>query len=61
MTKKTQSMCAVSADAPLMRAWRSWLKTADYSIAHDCAVDPQHTDGALWEAFSKGFRAGQRL
>lgn len=48
----------IPSDHPLMRAWEDYKKMPDYANALQWALQPEHTQGALWGAFSRGYMHG---
>lgn len=56
-----ETMQAVAEDHPVAIAWRLFRESADFANAKKWAVIEEHTDGALWHCFLKGFEAGLLL
>lgn len=57
----SETMQAIPEDHPLALAWRAFKESDDFANAKRWAVIEQHTDGALWHCFLKGFEAGLLL
>ena len=49
------AMERISEDSPLMKAWGSYTKSAEYANTKRWALHPEHVDGSLWAAFLAGF------
>lgn len=56
----TGMMQAVPDDDPLMIAWVEYTATAEYANSRRWAMQPPHTDGAMWAAFEAGYRAAKK-
>lgn len=59
MTETGKLMAAVPMDSPVMQAWQAYKRTSDFANTRHWATQDDHVDGSLWEAFSRGFQAGQ--
>lgn len=53
----SNAMTAVPPDSPLMQAWLTYQKSADYENTRRWALVKDHVDGSLWAAFVAGFNA----
>lgn len=56
----TGMMQAVPDDDPLMIAWVAYTATPEYTNSRRWALQPPHTDGAMWAAFEAGYRAAKK-
>lgn len=54
-------MTPVAKDSPLWAAWKAYQASEDYDNTKICAINPEHTEGSLWAAFSAGWAAGREL
>lgn len=57
-TYDAQTMAAVPADHPLTIAWEKYKLDPSFNNTKRWAYcDPKYTEGSLWAAFEKGWRA----
>lgn len=52
-------MTPVPSDHPLMKAWTAYQQTSEYVNSQSWARHPDHTEGSLWAAFERGWRAAK--
>lgn len=50
-------MTPVAKDSPLWAAWKAYQASEDYENTKIHAINPEHTEGSLWAAFSAGWAA----
>lgn len=53
-------MTPVAKDSPLWAAWKAYQASEGYDNTKIHAINPEHTEGSLWAAFSAGWAAGLR-
>ena len=48
-------------DDPRMIAWEEYRNSEEYTYTRKWAAYEQHVDGALWDAFLKGYQTADKV
>ena len=55
------AMTPADPNSPLMQAWRRYQESPDFFNTLTSARKVETTEGCLWAAFARGFRAATEL
>lgn len=53
------AMTPVDPNSPLSKMWEEWKSSDDYANSRKWAMHEDHIEGSLWNAFMRGFMAGE--